>query len=75
MKNKNMTLYHQLAAYMFHNKWDHIDPATGEVSATTLAEDTAINGFNKPEWLDDETHIVWEVAVDIAERHQHTVKE
>lgn len=33
-------------------------------SATELAENTAY-GFDHPEWLDDETHIVWDLAVDI----------
>ena len=38
---------------------------TGEISATQLAEDTA-EYFDAFDWLDDHTHIVWDVAVDVA---------
>ena len=39
------------------------DPVTGEYNATLLAEHTAYE-YNHPEWLDDDTHMVWDAAVD-----------
>lgn len=32
-------------------------------NATTLAENVA-NDLDHPEWLDDETHVVWEIATE-----------
>jgi len=34
------------------------------LTATHLAEDAAYE-FDYPEWLDDETHIVWDLAVKV----------
>ena len=36
----------------------------GEVNCTRLAENAAWE-FDHDEWLDDETHWVWDLAVDI----------
>lgn len=39
-----------------------------EVNPTKLAEDCAWNsGLVDPKVLDDETHIIWDLAVDVAE--------
>ena len=37
----------------------------GEVNCTKLAEEAALV-FDRLDWLDDETHWVWELAVDVA---------
>jgi hypothetical protein len=41
---------------------------TPGITATKLAEDTAIF-FNHPEWLDQETHSIWDLAADIVENY------
>ena len=46
----------------------HIDPLTDEVDATTLAVEAAV-GLDHPEWLDDDQHFVWDLAVDMAEAY------
>ena len=38
----------------------------GEINLTTLAEDVAWE-LGHDEWLDDSTHLLWEVVVDAAE--------
>ena len=57
----------KIKQYMNEISRQYIDPRTGEVNATLLAEDTAI-AFGHPEWLDDEGIEVWEVAVALAEK-------
>jgi len=41
-----------------------IDRRSGEINATLLAENAA-HAFDHDEWLDDETHYVWELALEI----------
>jgi len=45
---------------------DYIDGATGEVNETHLAEEVA-DHFGHPEWLADETHYVWDAALEASE--------
>jgi hypothetical protein len=40
----------------------------GEVNCTKLAENAA-SYLDHDEWLDDETHWIWDVAVDMAEEY------
>lgn len=40
---------------------------TNEFTATTLVEQTA-RDLNYDEWLDDDTHFVWDIAVDVVEK-------
>lgn len=61
----------ELYNWLYHQNNLHIlkectDEDTGEVSATALAEEAA-ERLGHPEWLDDETHFVWEVAAEIAD--------
>lgn len=65
MKIKNRTLSRQIREYMTRQIHVYVDPRTGEVNCTGLAVDAAI-GMDHPEWLDDDTHMVWELAVDMA---------
>lgn len=48
---------------------DHVDARTGEVNCTGLAEECANFGFDHPEWLDDPNHVIWDMAVEAADRH------
>lgn len=51
---------------------DYVDPKTGEVNATALAEGAA-SEFGNDEIggpLDDETHWVWEFALKAAEAEE-----
>jgi len=41
------------------------DMYTGEINATEMAEMTAYD-LGHSEWLDDETHVVWDAALDVA---------
>jgi len=43
-----------------------IDRTTGIANCTELAE-TAAFDLEHSEWLDDESHEVWDIAVDITE--------
>lgn len=56
----------QVKRYMRQTWRDHRERETGEVIATPLAEDAAWT-FGHNEWLDDETHWVWDLAVEVAE--------
>lgn len=44
---------------------EHVDHETGEVNTTALAEAVAYE-LEFDDWLDDETHPVWDIAVDEA---------
>jgi len=46
-----------------------IDKATAEVNCTRLAEMTA-QELNHDEWLDDPDHVVWDIAVEVAEWYE-----
>ena len=53
--------------WMKANKRDHVDPKTGEVNYTTLAEECC-NHFDVADEggpLDDDTHWVWELATKV----------
>ena len=51
---------------------EHIDHLTGEINTTGLAEDAAWH-FDHDDWLDDETHDVWDAAIEVAwsERYEY----
>jgi hypothetical protein len=84
--------FNQIRDYMIENWRDHLDPLTGEVNITGLAEHAAhfshkvvtasdINPeikfktvYEHREWLDDETHPVWDLAVDIATCVEHDIQ-
>lgn len=53
----------QIRSFMSRNYRDHIDPQTNELCCTTLAEACA-NALGHNEWLDDDGHIVWGIAVE-----------
>ena len=40
----------------------------GEINLTTLAENTALN-FDHEEWLSDDTHWVWDLAIEVTEEY------
>lgn len=44
-----------------------LDPLTNQFNCTSLAEQCAWD-LDHDEWLDDDTHIVWDIAVDEAQR-------
>ncbi len=61
----------QIKRYMKLNVEDNLqEHSPWEVNCTALATDAAINGFDHPEWLDDETHEVWDAAVEVAEWYE-----
>jgi hypothetical protein len=51
---------------MYRNLPRAIDRRTGEVCLTTLAEETA-HDLGHSEWLDDETHPIWDLAIEVSE--------
>ncbi len=54
---------------------DFRDPQTDEINATGIAEYVA-HSFGHAEWLNDETHPVWDIAAYTAEFvEQHPRKE
>jgi len=48
----------QARNFMSRLHWDYPD-----MSATQIAEDTA-NHLNHAEWLENETHWIWELAIE-----------
>jgi hypothetical protein len=48
---------------------EYVDPLTGEVNTTKLAEGAAYEA-NRSEWLDDSTHPIWDWALEEAERYE-----
>lgn len=44
---------------------DVVDPISGEVNMTRLAENTAWE-MGHDEWLDDESHWIWDLAEEAA---------
>jgi hypothetical protein len=48
---------------------EYVDPLTGEVNTTKLAEEAAYEA-NQSEWLDDSTHPIWDWAIEEAERYE-----
>ncbi len=65
MSKIQRTSRHEISAFMHNHVRDHIDPLTGEVNCTGLAEATA-HALGHDEWLDDPDHKVWEMAVHVA---------
>jgi len=55
----------EIQHYMLNNWRDALDKNTGQVNATKLAEDTAW-ALGHSEWLDDQDHIVWWYALEVA---------
>jgi len=50
----------KIRAWMANNVQDHTD-RFGDVNTTTLAEACA-HAIGSDSWLDDELHVVWEIA-------------
>lgn len=64
----NISKMRKVARLELRENWDEIyDCRTGEVNATRLAELTA-QALDIDAALDDETHPIWDVALDVAER-------
>lgn len=59
--NVRKFMFKELRDYSNSELWDEL----GDVNCTRLAEEAALV-FDHLEWLDDETHWVWDLAVDIA---------
>jgi hypothetical protein len=55
---------HEIEKYMESIKEYHYDSKLGDYNMTYMAEDAA-DHFDHDEWLDDETHIVWEAAFNV----------
>ncbi len=48
---------------------EFVDRYTGLVNTTELAEGVAFE-FEHDEWLDDETHPLWDMVVEIAQSYE-----
>ena len=48
---------------------EYVDARTGEVNITQLAEDAAYEA-SRAEWLDDDTHPIWDWAIEAAEMYK-----
>jgi hypothetical protein len=61
----------KVRTYMFRNVADHVDPLTGEVNATALAEDAFFHFHPNPADVDiPDDYFLW--AEDIATAHEYT---
>jgi hypothetical protein len=65
----NRQQFDQVVRYMRQNVEDSVDNQTGEVNATSLAEDAA-HGLGQSDWLDDDTHPIFDIAVDVADEYE-----
>ena len=59
----------RIKAYMLTCYEFSRDKQTGEIDCTLLAEDAA-DYFDSLDWLDDETHVVWDIAFDVATENE-----
>jgi hypothetical protein len=66
MKREKREILRWMRAQLRYEWENYTDPYTGEPEYTKLAEDCAC-ALNHPEWLDEETHIVWDMAIDVFE--------
>ena len=46
-----------------------------EVNSTLLAEDAAAQFDPSNTWLDDETHVIWDVALEVAEEYENHIQD
>ena len=51
--------------WMIENINDYIDHKTGELNCTSISVDCAYH-LDHNEWIDDDDHIMWDIAVDIS---------
>lgn len=51
--------------------FDCVDPLSGFVNYTELAEATA-HALHHPEWLDDPEHDVWQIAIEVGDKYERT---
>ena len=58
--------YYLSKKWMNDNKYDYYDEFLDK-DYTKIAEDCAI-AMDHDEWLDDETHWIWDLALDILDR-------
>jgi hypothetical protein len=56
-------------SWMLKHVSEYEDPRTGEINVTALAEGAAY-AEERPEWLGDETHPVWDWALEVAEDYE-----
>jgi hypothetical protein len=60
--------HNMIRSWMKHNYEDSIDPETGMISCTRLAEDCAWNsGLIDPSCLDDPLHVIWDLAIEVVQ--------
>jgi len=64
------TLKGKVLSFMREVVAEHIDPLTGEVNMTRLAEDAAWEFEGAEDWLDDPEHWIWEMAAQVAEIYE-----
>lgn len=55
--------------FMERHVGEYVDPRTDEVQYTQLAE-AAAHSVDRDEWLDDETHPVWDWAIEVGDRYR-----
>lgn len=60
--------YMEIVAAAHQNACAGYDARTGEANATVIAE-TVAHELGHSEWLDDETHPLWDVAAGVAMEH------
>ena len=61
--------FEQIIATAKTHAWMSYDHDTGECDATGLAENTA-HALNHDEWLDEQTHPLWDIAADVAMNYE-----
>ena len=68
-----MTTLTEMKRYMQTQVKFHRDPLTHEVSATLMAEEAA-DHFRHIDWLDDETHDIWQAAFEVSEEADKDIR-
>ena len=56
----------EIIKYVESIKQEHYDPALLDYNLTSLAKDAA-DHFGHDDWLDDESHPLWEIVSDVTQ--------
>jgi hypothetical protein len=71
MENKKIN-NNQIKTYLRKIVNKHWSGQLGGVNTSTLAED-ACNYFKYPEWINDESNVVWDLSLEIAEEYEQSL--
>ena len=69
VSNEYQTIFNWMWQELLDDGSMYVDPLTGEVNCTALAENAIVDGIADDSAWVNETHPVWDAAVDAADRY------